>query len=121
MNILDNEPAGKEIDLSNGLHEKNIRIEERGISPIQRQTDRGSLPGWRRVEDELPERNEVVLICFKSVRNNSLIRTMGYRTFDPGKNDWSTDLAYEEPDGYLVDDIEVTHWMPLPELPSDQE
>ncbi|MCF8050580.1 MAG: DUF551 domain-containing protein [Desulfobacterales bacterium] len=121
MNILEYDPAGKEVNLPNGLYEKNIRIEERGISPIQRQTDRASDIRWRRVEDELPERNEVVLICFRNGRNNSLIRTMGYRTFDPGKNDWSTDLVYEEPDGYLVDDIEVTHWMPLPEIPSDRE
>jgi hypothetical protein len=72
---------------------------------------------WRRVEDELPERNEVVLVCFKNGYDNSQIRAMGYRTFDPGICYWSTDLVFEEPDGYAVDDIKVTHWMPLPDPP----
>ncbi|MCA1794535.1 MAG: DUF551 domain-containing protein [Desulfobacteraceae bacterium] len=72
---------------------------------------------WRGIEDELPKRNVVVLVCFKSSYDASLIRAMAYRTFNPGKGCWSTDLVYEEPDGYTADAIEVTHWMPLPDLP----
>jgi hypothetical protein len=77
----------------------------------------GTQHSWRRVEDELPEKNEVVLVCFKSGHGNSMIRTMAYRIREEGRWRWSTDLVYEEPDWYYVDDIEVTHWMPLPELP----
>lgn len=72
---------------------------------------------WRSVKDELPERNQVVLVCFKSGFDDSRTRTMAYRIYKTGRWHWSTDLVYEEPNGYNCDDIEVTHWMPLPEFP----
>ena len=75
---------------------------------------------WRSVEDQLPGRNEVVLVCFKSSFDDSLIRALAYRICSSGRWHWSTDLVYEEPNGYDRDDIEVTHWMPLPERPLKQ-
>jgi hypothetical protein len=42
---------------------------------------------------------------------------MAYRVGAPEKRAWSTDLAYEDPNWGYVDDINVTHWMPLPDPP----
>lgn len=72
---------------------------------------------WRRVEEELPRRNELVLVCFKSGYGDSLMRTIAYRTYHHERHCWSTDLIYDEPQWYAEDDIDVTHWMPLPEAP----
>lgn len=72
---------------------------------------------WRRVEDELPQENQVVLVCFKHGSSDSTTRAMAYRICDCRGWHWSTDVVYEEPNWGDIDDIEVTHWMPLPEPP----
>jgi hypothetical protein len=117
MNNLDLEAVDERADSTNDLIDKAVKYGKGGSTLRLSSNANDAQLQWRRVEDELPERNEVVLVCFKSGYNNSLIRTMAYRTFDPGRCCWSTDLVYEEPDGYAVDDMEVTHWMPLPDLP----
>lgn len=74
---------------------------------------------WRKVEYELPEKHKVVLVCIK-FNDNTLARSMAYRVDTFGKQQWSTDLIYEEPNWYEPDEIEVTHWMPLPDLPGKE-
>ncbi len=117
MNNLDMEAVGERPDSTNGLIDKALKYGKDDSTLRLSSSTNGVHLQWRRVEDELPERNVVVMVCFKSGYDNSLIRAMAYRTFDPGRCFWSTDLVCEEPDGYAVDDIEVTHWMPLPNLP----
>lgn len=117
MNNLDSEAVGERGDSTNDLIDPVLTY-GKGDSTLELRSNANSVHlQWRRIEDELPEKNVVVLVCFRSGYDNSLIRAMAYRTFDPGRCCWSTDLVYEEPDGYTVDDIEVTHWMPLPDLP----
>lgn len=64
-------------------------------------------PEWISVKDRLPEENVVVLICvdngqYKEVKVSGLTG-FGWVLFDKNKNK------------------EVTHWMPLPEPPKEEE
>ncbi len=117
MNNLNMETVDGKADSTNNGIDKVLRTEKIDPSLCPSYGAKDGHMAWRRIDEELPERNDVVLVCFKGGYDNSLIRAMAYRTFDPEKCCWSTDLVYEEPDGYTVDDIEVTHWMPLPDLP----
>lgn len=119
MNNLDFKAAGERSDSTNDLIDMDKQLQyKKGDSALRLGLRTDGVPfQWRGIEEGLPERNVVVLVCFKSGYDKSLIRAMAYRTFNPGKCCWSTDLVYEEPDGYTADDIEVTHWMPLPDLP----
>lgn len=123
MSNLGMEAAGQRPDSTNDLIDKALKHgkSDSTLRLSSHSTANGVHLQWRRVEDELPERNVVVLVCFKNRYDNSLIRAMAYRTFAPGKCFWSTDLVYDAPDDYtvddIIDDIEVTHWMPLSDLP----
>jgi hypothetical protein len=119
MNNLHLKAAGERAESTNDLIDMDKELQYgKGDSALRvsLRTDGAHLQ-WRDIEEGLPERNVAVLVCFKSGYDKSLIRAMAYRTFDPGSCCWSTNLVYEEPDGYSPDDIEVTHWMPLPDLP----
>lgn len=118
MNNLDWKAAGEHADSTINLIDMDKQYGKGDSALRQGLRNDGVNLQWRRIEEGLPESNAVVLVCFKSSYDKSLIRTMAYRTFKPGMCCWSTDLVYEEPDGYTADDIEVTHWMPLPDLPA---
>ena len=61
--------------------------------------------GWIRVTDLLPEDQEEVLVCTRSKNGN--------RNIDKGY--WLGDRWVHR------GTAEVTHWMPLPELPEEQD
>lgn len=73
-----------------------------------------SLTQWVSVKDRLPENNCYVLAC----KSNGLISQMSYHApFDSGKRIFQW-WAF----GYWLDqNSQVTHWMPLPELPKINE
>lgn len=68
---------------------------------------------WNRVADKLPEKGKPVLMAFEQNM------AVGYRyDGDETITYWS---AYTD-DGWTADcDCEPTHWMPLPEMPSNIE
>jgi hypothetical protein len=119
MNNIDIGSPGRE-EASKGtkcLGGMAMKTEKEAPSFLSDHASKDFMGTWRRVEDELPHRNEVVLVCFRNQYDSSLTRAMAYRTFDNGISRWSTDLIYEEPNAYTIDEIEVTHWLPLPKLP----
>ena len=64
-------------------------------------------PRWISVKERLPEKNGRYLVCDK----NGEVYSAEYEKNRPD-SEWTDD--YE---GYL--DMEVTHWMPLPERPEE--
>ena len=70
---------------------------------------------WIKTEDDLPETQESVLVfCGKSMRVGSCvlgrwILSGSFHEYDESDEDWDYDCVY----------LNVTHWMPLPELPKD--
>ncbi|MGD8801295.1 MAG: DUF551 domain-containing protein [Desulfobacterales bacterium] len=117
MNDPDLKRVGQKAADKGKIFNRSLKITREGQSLPSDNRGKQIQSSWRSIEDDLPERNAVVLVCFKSGFDDSLIRTMAYRIYKSGRWRWSTDLVYEEPNGYNCDDIEVTHWMPLPEFP----
>jgi hypothetical protein len=105
---------------TNNIINESLKTDESGPSLPAQSHRRKIQSSWRSIENERPGRNKVVLVCYKSNFDDSLIRALAYRIYSSGRWHWSTDLVYEEPNGYDRDDIEVTHWMPLPEPPLKQ-
>lgn len=75
--------------------------------------------GWTRTEEAVPAPYQVVMICFNNRFKSVKIRALGYRITDSYPLLWSTDVVYEYPNEDIYDDIEVTHWMLLPDLPKE--
>ena len=66
---------------------------------------------WISVKDRLPEIGKDVLIC--DINHLGVPIAVGKYSPDPNWSDWETDADFWQGTG----DLEVTHWMPLPELP----
>lgn len=119
MKTLEIIKEDEKVNLNSRIIDEVLKINKNEYSLPQSNGGEKNQNLWRRVEDGLPEINEVVLVCFKSSRDDSLIRAMAYGIDASGRWQWCTDLVYEEPDWYYRDDIEVTHWMPLPGIPQE--
>jgi hypothetical protein len=65
---------------------------------------------WIHVNTELPKRHELVLVVFENTCRDDL---MAIAYFDTGV--WWLDINHALDRTY----DHVTHWMPLPELPSE--
>lgn len=68
---------------------------------------------WNRVADKLPEKGKAVLMAFE--------QNMAVGYLYDGDETVTYWRAYTD-DGWILDcDCEPTHWMPLPEMPSNFE
>ena len=67
---------------------------------------------WISVKDELPDKNQDVLIY----RGNHIGDMMHVYTY-LGNNKWEDEYGYWS----KTDDEGITHWMPLPEPPTEKE
>lgn len=117
MEIIEIKKAVKKAGAQSGLAASPFPLDEIGDTFRPGAMRPTPLNRWRRIEDELPDENCVVLVCFKRDCDGAPVRTLAYRVGPPEKQLWSTDMAYEDPNWGCVDDINVTHWMPLPEPP----
>jgi hypothetical protein len=80
---------------------------------ILKQTHKAAAPQWISVKDKSPEINQRVLLATNEKR--SIVT--GYRLSPAGKNEpwFHTDL------GLWCGTETVTHWMPLPDMPKEEE
>lgn len=70
--------------------------------------------GWISVNDRMPERNELVLVCAANAARGGKIRFVGaYDGF------WFLQTAADTIG--LTIQYDVTHWMPLPEPPKNAQ
>ena len=75
---------------------------------------------WISVKERLPELYQNVLVhycnqhCVEPHNYAVAYRQDGLDEFNPGENIWHVDSSPLELDG-----SDVTHWMPLPELPKE--
>jgi hypothetical protein len=67
---------------------------------------------WISVEDRLPEENADVLI-YRGGFIGDLMNVYTYK----GHNEWEDEYGYWS----RTDDEGITHWMPLPEPPTEKE
>ncbi len=67
---------------------------------------------WTKVEDALPVSDELLLVVIADEDGDRRIRLAYY---SPTRQRWFTMPALAAPCG------EVTHWMPAPELPEEDE
>lgn len=72
---------------------------------------------WIRVTDELPEYDTNVLIYAIGTRDDSVIAITSYtnRKFGYNIEGWI------EPWQYFFYDYTITHWMPLPSAPKEEQ
>ena len=69
------------------------------------------MSNWISVKDGLPEKNMDVLI-YRGVHIGNLINVYTYL----GNNEWEDEYGYWS----RTDDEGITHWMPLPEPPGEE-
>ncbi len=67
---------------------------------------------WRNVEDELPQYNNDVLVVYKSRFTDTLIFAIAQ--YDSIEGKWYSD----ENDYFYSNRHNITHWMPIPKLPT---
>lgn len=63
-------------------------------------------PEWSSVKDRLPEKNSIVLVCMDNGQYKVVLTS--YLSFN---GEW---ISYDK-------NLKVTHWMPKPELPKEEE
>jgi len=115
---LDVKKIADTVNAANNYIDTVLTMENDDLPVLLNQTLKLNHTKWQRVEDGLPEIGEVVLVCFKTARDHSLLRSLAYRASRIGGYCWCTDVIYEEPGLDIADDIQVTHWRPLPGLPT---
>lgn len=77
---------------------------------------------WISVKERLPEINERVLVLEKNTENENMVYTCDttievcYRA-DMCVGGWIDDAGFALGERFY--DVEVTHWMPLPEIPEE--
>lgn len=71
---------------------------------------------WIDVRDELPDKNEAYLVAWTTKRLK--INFVGICGYDAEDEQWDIRGMYQW-DIYR-DDMEITHWMPLPEAPKKE-
>lgn len=69
---------------------------------------------WIKIEDQLPKDGERVITYFE----HTGIEISTYKNLVGGKDEVFGDNMFHNHSGWLTDD--VTHWMPLPEIPKDE-
>lgn len=74
---------------------------------------------WISVEDRLPDNDDMVLIWPQPCYGVDLHVGQYQKHREDGPS-WLS-VTYEDHWGVLCDPIAVTHWMPLPEPPKDDE
>ena len=93
---------------------------------------------WISVDERLPNDGDIVLVCWDNLHFLERYK-VSVMEFEKGKSadeiDWSVGVRFEDEDGnnrrpYAWSDPwgpnrlfgqEVTHWMPLPELPEEDK
>lgn len=81
---------------------------------------RPSAPRWINVKDALPELDETVLVCAKAKYNRDFrvcatTKLVEHEIFGMPTKLWKS--IHDVMSG----EYEITHWMPLPELPEEDE
>lgn len=74
---------------------------------------------WISVDDELPDNKEHDWVLAQVVEDNGYMHIPKVMEYRQSKNDW-----FEETYGWLSEHngtFRVTHWMPLPEPPKEDE
>lgn len=82
---------------------------------------RPSAPRWINVNDELPELDEKVVVYATGrvdKRDYAYAITSRMLRFPFNR---ACDEVWRSPWGYFFDNYEITHWMPLPEPPKEDE
>lgn len=66
---------------------------------------------WIKVQDKLPKKGEIVLVCLinKAKEKHIELAHLDYVNFDYPKDG----LRWYSIDGFALEDVEVTHWMPI--------
>jgi hypothetical protein len=72
---------------------------------------------WISVKDRLPEEDVAVLVYGQVL--NDPPDVIGVRRRYNGDQDWKH--TWESEDGFIYREDDVTHWMPLPEPPKEEE
>ena len=72
---------------------------------------------WISVKDRLPEEDIAVLVYGQVL--NDPPDVIGVRRRYNGDQEWK--YTWESEDGFIYREDDVTHWMPLPEPPKEEE
>jgi hypothetical protein len=73
-------------------------------------------PQWISVKDRLPEEDAAVLVYGQVLNDPPDI--IGVRRMYKGDQEWKR--TWESEDGFIYDEDDVTHWMPLLPPPKDE-
>lgn len=73
---------------------------------------------WISVKDRLPSAEEEVL--FIAPFNGAPLICFGYKNADDPEDQRWTDLTVTDSDGDGLSVYGVTHWIPLPEMPTNE-
>jgi len=73
---------------------------------------------WISVKDK-PYRNNYTNVMFICKRHNEIC--IGHPATSCEDNQYWFDYLSQDCDGYLYEEYEVTHWMPLPEPPENEK
>ena len=74
-------------------------------------------PQWISVKDRLPEEDVAVLVYGEVLNDPPDI--IGVRRRYNGDQEWKH--TWESEDGFIYSEDDVTHWMPLPAPPKEEE
>mgnify|MGYP002767158410 CR=1 FL=1 len=109
--IVDNVPTLEVVPMD--FHERCLDLEIKRRFEVEKK-----VPRWRSVKDELPQPGEVVLV-FAEAKFESLIggtyAVCHQLEHCDGKRSWA------EPWEHFSMYFEITHWMPSPEPPKEDE
>lgn len=72
---------------------------------------------WISVKDRLPEEDEPVLVYGQVLNDNPEV--LGVRRMYKGDQEWKR--TWESEDSYIYREDDVSHWMPLPKPPTEEE
>lgn len=109
--IIDANPTLEVVPMD--FHERCLDLEIKRRFEVEKKA-----PRWRSVKDELPQPGEVVLVFavrtfdFMNETRYALCQQLEHRD---GNKSWT------EPWKFFHLDFEITHWMPLPESPKEDE
>ena len=84
---------------------------------ILKQTHKAAAPQWISVKDRLPEEDIAVLVYGQVL--NDPPDVIGVRRRYKGDQEWK--YTWESEDGFIYREDDVTHWMPLPAAPKEEE